>query len=95
MPFPSNLEEFLAAGYVFHRTEPCLICKNNVEVFTTPGQREISMNPMCHLLAPAVRHILTCNTRTNPVDAPPVANAPERCHYSTTRRLAGGAPRGA
>ncbi len=77
MAFPSNLEELQAAGYVFHRTEPCLICKNNVEIFTTPGMREISMNPMFHLLAPAVRHILTCNTRTNPVEPPPVVDVPK------------------
>ncbi len=82
MPFPSNLEEFLAAGYEFIRPErypdpdTCPVCGDAVENFTTPGQREISMNPMCHMLAPAVRHVLTCNTRTNPVDAPPVASAP-------------------
>ena len=83
MPFPSILEEFLAAGYEFIRPErypdpdTCPVCGDAVENFTTPGKREISMNPMCNLLAPAVRHFLTCNTRTNPVDAPPVVSAPK------------------
>jgi hypothetical protein len=77
MAFPSNLEELQAAGYVFHRTEPCLICKNNVEIFITPGKREISMDPMYLLTSPAVRHVLTCNTRPNPVDAPQAQSAPK------------------
>ena len=77
MPFPQNLEELQAARYVYHRTEPCLICKNNVEIFTTPGMREISMDPMYHLLSPAVRHYETCNTHTNPVETPQARPAPK------------------
>ena len=77
MAFPSNLEELQAAGYVFHRTEPCLICKNNVEIFTTPGMREISLDPMYLLTSPAVRHYETCNTRTNPVETPQARPAPK------------------
>jgi hypothetical protein len=77
MGFPSNLEELQATGYVFHRTEPCLICKNNVEIFTTPGMREISMNQMYLLTSPAVRHYETCNTHTNPVEPPPVVDVPK------------------
>ncbi len=77
MAFPSNLEELQAAGYVFHRTEPCLICKNNVEIFTTPGMREISMNPMYLPTSPAVRHYETCNTRTNPVEPPQAVDVPK------------------
>ena len=77
MAFPSNLEELQAAGYVFHRTEPCLICKNNVEIFTTPGMREVSLDPMYLLTSPAVRHYETCNTRTNPVETPQARPAPK------------------
>lgn len=61
MPFPINLESLLAAGYVFLRSETCPACQEPVEVFTTPGKREIALNPMCELLRPAVRHYETCN----------------------------------
>ena len=60
MPFPSNLESLLAAGYTFLRSETCPACREPVEVFTTPGKREIALNPMCELLRPAVRHYETC-----------------------------------
>ena len=61
MPFPINLESLLAAGYVFLRSETCPACQEPVEVFTTPGKRELAMQPMCELLRPAVRHYETCN----------------------------------
>jgi hypothetical protein len=61
MPFPLDLESLLAAGYVFARTETCPVCQEAVEVFTTPGKREIALNPMCELLRPAVRHYEMCN----------------------------------
>ena len=61
MPFPSNLESLLAAGYAFNRSEACPECKEIVEVFATPGKREIIMDPMGTLLTPAVRHYETCN----------------------------------
>ena len=60
MPFPINLESLLAAGYVFLRSETCPACQEPVEVFTTPGKRELAMQPMCELLRPAVRHYETC-----------------------------------
>ena len=60
MPFPINLESLLAAGYVFLRSETCHACQEPVEVFTTPGKRELAMQPMCELLRPAVRHYETC-----------------------------------
>ena len=41
MPFPINLESLLAAGYVFLRSETCPACQEPVEVFTTPGKREL------------------------------------------------------
>jgi hypothetical protein len=61
MPFPLDLESLLAAGYTFARSEICPVCQEAVEVFTTPGKREIALNPMCELLRPAVRHYETCN----------------------------------
>jgi hypothetical protein len=83
MGFPSNLEELQAEGYEFIRPEmypdldTCPVCGDAVENFTTPGKRVISMNPMYHLLAPAVRHVLTCNTRANTGDAPTAVDAPK------------------
>jgi hypothetical protein len=61
MPFPINLESLLASGYVFARAETCPECREWVEVFTTPGKREIALNSMCELLRPAIRHYETCN----------------------------------
>jgi hypothetical protein len=60
MPFPLDLESLLAAGYTFARSEICPVCQEPVEVFTTPGKRELAMQPMCELLRPAVRHYETC-----------------------------------
>jgi hypothetical protein len=60
MPFPSNLESLLASGYAFLRSEVCPDCGEGVEVFSTPGKREIIMQPMCDALRPAVRHFSVC-----------------------------------
>ncbi len=60
MPFPLNLEEMEQSGYTFLRSESCPECLENVEVFSTPGKREIVMNPMCEALRPAVRHLEVC-----------------------------------
>jgi hypothetical protein len=49
MPFPATLEALEAAGYAFARSETCPACGEPVEVFSTPGKREISMNPMSAL----------------------------------------------
>ena len=67
MPFPINLESLLAAGYTFLRCETCPACREPVEVFASPGKRELAIDPMHQLLGPAVRHYETCNNRTNPV----------------------------
>jgi hypothetical protein len=72
MPFPINLESLIAAGYVFLRCETCPACREPVEVFTSPGKRELAIDPMRQLLGPAVRHYLSCNNRTNPVKPSPV-----------------------
>jgi len=61
MPFPINLESLLAAGYTFLRCETCHACREPVEVFASPGKREIALNPMCELLRPSVRHYETCD----------------------------------
>ncbi len=73
MPFPLNLESLLAAGYVFARSETCPVCQEAVEVFLTPGKREIALNPMLELLRPAVKHYLVCKL-SNPT---PEAQKPQ------------------
>ncbi len=62
MPFPSTLENLLASGYTFLRGSVCPECMEFVEVFKTPGEREIAMDPMCEMTRPAVRHYETCGT---------------------------------
>lgn len=61
MPFPSNLEAMFAAGYVYSRAETCPVCGLEVEIYLTPGKREIAMEPMCGKHSPAVRHYQVCN----------------------------------
>ena len=73
MPFPLDLESLLAAGYTFARSEICPVCQEAVEVFTTPGKREIALNPMCELLRPAVRHYEVCK----PPNPTPEAQKPQ------------------
>ena len=63
MPFPSTLENLLASGYTFLRGSVCPECMEFVEVFKTPGEREIAMDPMCEMLRPAVRHYETCKPK--------------------------------
>ena len=60
MPFPSTLENLLASGYTFLRGSVCPECREIVEVFRTPGGREIVMDPMAQMERPAVRHFETC-----------------------------------
>jgi hypothetical protein len=60
MPFPVDRESLEAAGYVYLKSEPCPTCNELVEVYTTPGKRELAMNPMGLLTTPAVRHAYTC-----------------------------------
>jgi len=61
MPFPSNLEALEKSGYKFLRMDVCKECGGSVEVFKTPGGRQITCNPMSLLTTPAVEHFRTCN----------------------------------
>lgn len=61
MPFPTDLEAFEATGYTFNRAEICPVCGEDVQVFITPGKREITMNPIGLLSSPAVQHYNTCS----------------------------------
>jgi hypothetical protein len=74
MPFPATLDALKQAGYTFLRGDVCSVCHEPVEVYSTPGKREIAMNPMRieregFTLAcggePAVRHYETCNIAPN------------------------------
>lgn len=61
MPFPSNLEAMLSAGYEYVRAETCRECRMEVEVYLTPGKRELLMEPMPGNESLAVRHLEVCN----------------------------------
>jgi len=61
MPFPSNYEALLAAGYKQLSMDVCKECGGSMEVFKTPGGRQITCNPMSLLTTPAVEHFRTCN----------------------------------
>ena len=61
MPFPANLEALQAAGYVYSHWQVCPECGEGIEVWKTPGKRELAMQPMCELLRPAIRHYERCN----------------------------------
>ena len=63
MPFPLNQEAMLAAGYSYSRWERCPACTLDVEVWLTPGKREIQMKPMPGFKSPAVRHFETCKPK--------------------------------
>ena|ERR1019366_709064 len=60
MPFPINQEELFAAGYSYARWERCPVCTLDVEVWNSPGKREIAMEPMPSFKTPAVRHYESC-----------------------------------
>ena len=63
MPFPANLESLQAAGYVYSHWQVCPECGEGTEVWSTPGKRELAMQPMCELLRPAIRHYEVCKTK--------------------------------
>lgn len=60
MPFPVNQEALFAAGYEYARWEKCSACTLDVEVWSTPGKREIIMEPMPGFKSLAVRHYEMC-----------------------------------
>lgn len=60
MPFPKDLESLLEVGYEYLRWETCALCGLDVEVYLTPGKRELAMQPMIELLRPAIRHYIRC-----------------------------------
>jgi hypothetical protein len=50
-----------AAKYEFSRGELCPVCGLGIEIYTTPGGRDIAMDPMCSNSSQAVQHYKTCN----------------------------------
>ena len=63
MPFPVNYEELEAAGYRWIRMIICESCGESVEIFSTPGKRELGMVPMCLLTSTAVKHFEVCQPK--------------------------------
>jgi hypothetical protein len=77
MAFPSTMLELITAKYHFLRPDKCATCDEMVAIHSTPGGREIAINLTRTPDSPAVRHILTCNTRTNPVEPPQAVDTPK------------------
>ena len=63
MPFPTTLAAMFSSGYDYARWEHCAVCGETVELYTTPGKREIAMEPMCSRESPAVRHYEVCKPK--------------------------------
>jgi hypothetical protein len=63
MPFPANYEEMETAGYRWLRMITCESCGESVEIFSTPGKRELGMVPMCLLTSKAVKHFEICQPK--------------------------------
>ena len=73
MPFPATLAAMFSSGYDYARWEHCAVCGEPVEIYTTPGKREIAMEPMCSRESLAVRHYLVCK----PPNPTPEAQKPQ------------------
>src|SRR5665213_2038921 len=78
MPFPINQEAMFAAGYSYARWERCPVCTLDVEVWNSPGKREIAMEPMPSFKTPAVQHYKQCNLAPTAQEPPPQAVAPQQ-----------------
>lgn len=63
MPFPQTQEALFAAGYEYLRWEDCSECGLCVEVWQSPGKREMVMDPMPSHESPATRHYETCQPK--------------------------------
>ena len=59
MPFPETRAKLRAAGYEFKETKTCP-CGAKMELWKTPNEATLPMNPMNHDDAPAVSHFATC-----------------------------------
>jgi len=73
MPFPATLAAMFSSGYDYARWEHCAACGEPVELYTTPGGRTISMEPMCSIESMAVRHYEVCK----PANPTPEAQKPQ------------------
>jgi hypothetical protein len=66
MAFPIDFEALLKAGYRHLRVDDCPVCKELVDVFSTPAKREIVLNSMTQAASPVVRHFETCGQPKKP-----------------------------
>ena len=64
MAFPMNQESMFSSGYEYLKWERCPVCTLDVEVWTAPGDYEITMDPMPGFKSLAVRHCVTCKPCT-------------------------------
>lgn len=82
MPFPETRRKLKAAGYSFVAKKTCP-CGAPMELWQTPNNVPIPMNPMVDDDAPAVSHFFDCPKaaqfrRAKPSDASASAQSPER-----------------
>jgi len=63
MPFPATEAALHEAGYNYSRSEICAACGLLVEIWTTPGKREIAMEPTPSFESPATQHYKTCQPK--------------------------------
>jgi hypothetical protein len=61
MPFPKDLEALELAGYKWLKMDVCAECGVSLEVFSTPGKREMKFDVMVLLTSPATPHYQSCN----------------------------------
>ena len=61
MPFPVDQAAMFDAGYEYARIGHCSDCGEPVEVWRTPGKRELQMEFMPSSASPATKHYEACN----------------------------------
>ena len=59
MPFPATKEAMMRAGYTYATNKVCP-CGAAMELWTTPDNKTMPMNPMPEEESPAVSHFATC-----------------------------------
>ena len=60
MPFPATKAEMIEEGYEWITDKVCP-CGETMELWKTPRQQVMPMNPMAELQSPAVSHWATCS----------------------------------
>lgn len=65
MPFPKNLRELKAQGYLYSNDAVCKGCGEDIEWWSSPAGNKIPMNPMTGDSSEAVAHWTTCSNASD------------------------------